>query len=339
MSNETTKLKLLPLAEELPLDEQYRALREGCALFDRSGFELLEMPGEDRERFLNGRVTCEVKGLEPGSGIYGFVTSAKGRVLADLSVLALDDRFWLVLAPGKGGEIRENFEKYVLADRVEMRLDEDLVSVGLAGPGAVDLLADLGEVPSQPRAHRKIEVGVQEARLVREVDLGVPTFSLWLPRVGAEEALEVLLAKGAVAVGEEAVEILRVEAGRPLFGQDFGPENFPQETGLDEEAVSYTKGCYLGQEVVARIHYRGGVNRHLRGLKLSAEAETGSELLLEGRAVGTLTSTVDSPREEGWIGLAILHDRAEPGAVLEVEGSGSTTVVELPFGSPEQVEA
>ena len=143
-----------------------------------------------------------------------------------------------------------------------------------------------------------------------------------------------LVEEGARQVSLEALEILRAEAGIPRFGQDFGPDNFPQETGI-EEAVSYTKGCYLGQEVVARIHYRGGVQKLLRGLVFEqGEPRVDAALLHDGREAGRATTVVRSPALDRTIGLAILHRRAaEPGTRLEVEGGGTAEVKELPLVS------
>jgi len=139
---------------------------------------------------------------------------------------------------------------------------------------------------------------------------------------------------GVKPAGFEALEILRTEAGIPCFGMDFGPENFPQETGA-EEAVSYTKGCYLGQEVVARIHYRGGVQKGLRGLLLDAPAPApGTPLLHDGREAGKTGTVVESIALGCPAGLAILHRRAaEPGTRLEVQGGGTAEVRELPLVS------
>ena len=133
-------------------------------------------------------------------------------------------------------------------------------------------------------------------------------------------------------MGSEALEILRVEAGIPRFGRDFGPDNFPQETGADE-AVSYTKGCYLGQEVVARIHYRGGVQKTLRGLVFEGTAPApGTPLLFEGREVGTVTTVVESIALGRPAGLAILHRRgAEPGTRLDLPEGSTAEVRDLPL--------
>lgn len=299
-------------------------LREGCAFVERPA-ELVEMRGADRARFLNGYTTCDVKPLAAGEGTYGFVTEVKGHVLADLRVLAGEEALWLDLPAGKGEEIAAHLRKYVIVDRVEIAPLPSWKAWTVAGPQAAEVL-QAGELPAY--GHREVDLDGHPARLVREDDLdGVAVYTLW-----SEQAVDgVLTARGAVAVPPEDLERLRVEAGRPLFGRDFGPESFPQETGL-EGAVSYEKGCYLGQEVVARIHYRGGVNRRLRGLRLEAFGGVGGKVLHDGREAGVLTSVTESPRH-GAIGLAILHQRVEPGASVEIEGGGAAVVCELPFAA------
>jgi tRNA-modifying protein YgfZ len=150
----------------------------------------------------------------------------------------------------------------------------------------------------------------------------------------AGELREVLLRRGADEVSEAAAEILRVEAGRPRFGAEMTAETMPAEAGIVEEAVSFTKGCYIGQEPVARLHYKGRPNRHLRGLRLSAGAAAGMRLRHEGRDVGLIGTACVSPAL-GPIALAIVRREAAPGAVVEVGEQGVTAeVVELPFQGP-----
>ncbi len=315
------------------------ALRAACGLIDRSWTSGLEMLGEDRTRFLNGYVTCEVKGLEPGAGAYGLVTSVKGRVLADPVVLALDDRLWLELPPDRTQEISQHLGKYAIFDRVEIRPLDGWVPLSLIGPRSAEALGAAG-VPEAAWSHRAAEVASTEVRIVREPAFEVrgrevPAWTIWVPAGSAESCFQELIANGAgdlVPVGHRAFDGLRIEAGRALYGLDFGGENFPQETGLEEQTVSYDKGCYLGQEVVARIHYRGGVNRHLRGLIFDSGAAdpVGKAVLAGGREAGTVTS-VTASADGTRIGLAILHQRAEPGAGVEIADAGTARVVELPF--------
>jgi len=159
-------------------------------------------------------------------------------------------------------------------------------------------------------------------------DVGV---DLICERGDTETLAAALRGRGAVPVDEAAVEVLRVEAGRPRYGVDLDDTVIPQEAGLNERAVSFTKGCYLGQETVARLHYRGKPNRHLRGLRMSAPAAHGDELRVGEKVVGTIGTAVVSPRH-GPLALALVRREAEPGRTVEV-GTGGTTaeVVELPF--------
>lgn len=313
------------------LDEDYRALREASAVIDRSAAGRLELTGADRQRFLNAYLTCEVKGLTPGSGAYGFLTSSQGRILSDVVVLVLEDRLWLEVGPGQEGPLTGHLKKYILADRVEIRPLADVVPVSLAGPRSAGILG--ADLPDAAWAHgRRTVLGI-EAQLQRGGPSVPWDYTLWVAASEAPRLIEKLEEQGARRAGFEALEILRVERGLPRFGRDYGPENFPQETGL-EEAVSYTKGCYLGQEVVARIHYRGGVQKMLRGLVFEGEAapETGTALLADGREAGTVGSVVRSPALDRTVGLTILHRRAaEPGTRLELAGGGAAEVRELPL--------
>ena len=309
-----------------------RALRETCAVIDRSAAGRLELTGADRQRFANAYLTCEVKALAPGSGAYGFLTSSQGRILSDVVVLALEECLWLEVGPGQEGPITEHLKKYILADRVDVRQLADMVPVSLAGPGAAAALG--GELPGEAWAHTHHLVQGIDVRLQRG-GLAVPwDWTLWVAASEAPRLIESLTAlDGVRQAGFEALEALRVERGLPRFGLDYGPENFPQETGL-EEAVSYTKGCYLGQEVVARIHYRGGVQKMLRGLVFEGETapEPGTALLADGREAGTVGSVVRSPSLGRTAGLSILHRRAaDPGTRLEVAGGGTAEVRELPL--------
>jgi folate-binding protein YgfZ len=312
--------------------EEVRALREGCGLVDLSWQGRLEIVGPHRLRFANAYLTCDVKGLAADSGTYGFFTSPQGRILSDAAVLALEDRLWLRLAPGQEGKLAEHLRKYVLADRVEVRLLPEVECLTLAGPAAREVLAGTAAALAAPWRHVHATVAGAEALVERTGGLGVEAYTLWLASAEAERLTERLLQNPAVRpVGFEALETVRVEAGIPRWGSDFGIDNFPQETGL-EEAVSYTKGCYLGQEIVARIHYRGGVQKALRGLLFDGEAAVGATLLHEGRPAGTATSVIASPLLGRRIGLSIVHKRAaEPGTRLEIEGGGSAEVTSLPF--------
>jgi aminomethyltransferase len=209
----------------------------------------------------------------------------------------------------------------------------------LIGPRAAEVLGaavDLpdGVGPDGSWAHARRMVLGTEVRLQRGGPSVPWDYTLWVAASVAPHLIESLLKQeGVRRAGFEALEVLRVEQGLLRFGSDYGPENFPQETGL-EEAVSYTKGCYLGQEVVARIHYRGGVQKMPRGLVFEegASPQPGAAVLADGRESGTVTSVVRSPALDRSVGLAILHRRAAaPGTRLDVAGGGTAEVRELPL--------
>jgi folate-binding protein YgfZ len=317
---------------------EHRAILDGRAFAARGWVDVVELRGEDRRRFLHGLVSCDVQGLASGASGFGFVTSVQGRVLAEVVVLAREQSLLLELPAGCGESVARHLAKYVIADDVTIEARPDLHALTLLGEEAELEVGAAGLA----RGARSIEAaGLFEIPLLadRRAVWGMPALTLW---VGGEDApaffqrvLEAGRCVGLRPVGLAALDLRRVELGVPRFGRDFGPDHFPQETGLGEAGVSYTKGCYLGQEVIARIHYRGQVNRVLRGLRLAGGAEPppdGTELSFEGRPVGSLSSAVESPAL-GPVALAIVHRRgAEPGTRVGVAGDGEAEVVALPFG-------
>ncbi len=298
--------------------------------------DLLELVGADRQRFLHGLVTCDVKGLAAGDGRYGFFTSGQGKVLCDFVLLASADRLHLDLPAGLGAEMAAHLQKYVIADRVEIRSVPDRTAIALLGSrldaGLDSILPELGALPASDWGHGEVEVEGVTVELGRHPRLGAPAAVAWVETASAERLRGAWIARGARPIDGEDLEALRVEAGIPRFGVDFGADNFPQETGQEEAAVSYTKGCYLGQEVVARIHYRGGVQRSLRGVRFERDIPpSGAVLEHEGREAGRVGSTTRSPRC-GSIGLAMVHKRASAaGTRLSLPDGSAAEVVDLPF--------
>jgi len=247
-------------------------------------------------------------------------------------VLAHEDRLWLQVGEGQEEAIASHLRKYILADRVEVRGLDDMQPLYLVGPSATDALGGAELPPPGDWRHVRSRVNGTEVELQRAGRMGAEAWALWVSASIAKPLAEQLMeVPGVVPVSAEALEVLRVEAGIPRFGRDFGPDNFPQETGA-EEAVSYTKGCYLGQEVVARIHYRGGVQKTLRGLVFETVPAPGTPLLFEEREVGKTGTAVDSIALGRPVGLAIVHRRgAEPGTRLDLPDGRTAEVRELPF--------
>ncbi|MDH3254155.1 MAG: hypothetical protein OEM62_04110, partial [Acidobacteriota bacterium] len=213
---------------------------------------------------------------------------------------------------------------------VETRLVEARLQIIVAGPRADSVLSDVLE-RSLPEAPHLVEA--DGVALRREHRLGVGAWSLRGEATDLETISHRLEDAGAVPAALEAVTAVRIERGVAWFGVDFGEENFPQETGLEKQALSYSKGCYLGQEIVARIHYRGHVNRHVRGLLApsSVRLQAGQELALGGEKVGAVASATWSPAMNASIGLAMLHRKAEPEAGVALASGELLRVVPLPF--------
>ena len=310
------------------IDAQYRQLREECGLLERSGRGLLVVDGAEAAEYLQGQLTNDIEAIGPGEGAYAALLDRKGHMQADMRVLRAGEgpELWLDLEPEGMGAATRHLQMYKIGREVEVR-DESAghALLSLIGPRAVEI-AGTAVLP---------ENGCETTTLAGAECLAVGTaegIDLIVPAAERERVREALLAAGAVEVAVEAAEILRIEAGRPRFGAEMGTETMPAEAGIVEGAVSFTKGCYIGQETVARLHYKGKPNRHLRGLRLSAPAGHGDSLRLGEKEVGTVGSAAVSPAF-GPIGLAILRREAEPGATVVVGEDGVTAeVVALPFG-------
>jgi folate-binding protein YgfZ len=315
---------------------EHRTLLEGCGLLDRSERGKLALDGPDAVEFLNGQVTNELADLRPQEGLYAAFLTHKGKMLGDLRILALagadgSDAPELLLDTERVAlqPLFDMIRRFKVGYRVTLHkrtIERGLLS--LIGPDADSVLATV-EVPGREHAHVGARLGEIALRAIR-TDVGIDVLCDAQDTAKLEQALR---EGGASPVSEAAAECLRVERGRPRYGVDLDDGVIPQEAGLNERAVSFTKGCYVGQETVARLHYRGKPNRALRGLRLSAPEPTGTELTLEGRTVGRLASSVISP-VHGPIALALVRREAPPGQQLAVGEEGAVaTVVELPFAA------
>ncbi len=313
------------MAPVTTLRSDYRTITEACGLFDRSERGKLALTGTEAKSFLQGQVSNDVEALEPGEGCYAAFLTPKGKMLGDVRVLDADGQLLLdterVALQALFNLIRRTLIGYDVALH-KRTLERGLLS--LIGPHA-GRMAVFEALPASEHAHRLTVVEDVEARAIR-TDVGV---DLLCDSSDTERLRSALTELGAVPVAEQAVECLRVERGRPRYGVDLDEGVIPQEAGLTARAVSFTKGCYVGQETVARLHYRGKPNRHLRGLRLSAPAPDGTELLLAKRPVGRLTTVADSPRF-GPIGLALLRREAGPGTELALGEDGETALVVEP---------
>jgi folate-binding protein YgfZ len=320
---------------------EHRTLIEGCGLVDRSERGKLALTGASAVEFINGQVTNELADLRPGEGRYAAFLTHKGKMLGDLRILAIADEpasdapnaapTELLLDTERAAlqELFEMIRRFKVGYDVELHkrtLERGLLS--LIGPASARI-AGVEVLSDAEHANAPVELDGIGALAIR-TNVGI---DLLCDAADAERLAAALRARGAQPVSEQAAECVRIERGRPRFGIDIDQTTIPQEAGLNERAVSFTKGCYVGQETVARLHWKGKPNRHLRGLRLSAPASTGDQLYLGERVVGQVGSFALSPHH-GPIALALVRREAEPGATVLVGDSAATAeVVELPFST------
>jgi tRNA-modifying protein YgfZ len=304
-------------------DAAYRALTEDVALVDRSERGKLALTGSEAKGFLNGQVSNDVEALTPGAGLYAAFLTPKGKMLGDLRVLDLGDELWLDTERGALQGLFDLIRRGAIGWDVQLHkrtLEQALLS--LVGPRAAAAAGAEGLGPEH--ASRAATLGGAAVALVA-TDVGVDVIC------AAQDAGRVRDALGVPEATAEAAEIVRVESGRPRYGVELDDSVIPQEAGLNDRAVSFTKGCYVGQETVARLHWRGKPNRRLRGLRLAAPAAPGDAIAARDREVGRIGSAVVSPRL-GPIALALVRREVEPGDAVAVGSSGAeATVTELPF--------
>ena len=309
------------------LAPDYRLLTASCGVLDRSERGKLALSGSEAASFLQGQVSNDVEALAAGAGCYAAFLTPKGKMLGDLRILSTGNELLLdterIALQGLFNMIRRFSIGYDLQLH-KRTLEKGLLS--LIGPEAARV-AGVPELEDVPEHHHLLtEIGGVAARAIR-TDIGV---DLLCEAANTARLASALGEAGAPAVDESAVECLRIERGRPRYGLDLDDTVIPQEAGLNERAVSFTKGCYVGQETVARLFYRGKPNRHLRGLRLAGPASRGEPVRLGEREVGRLGSVADSPRF-GWIALALLRREAPVGSTVAVGDGVSGEVVDLPF--------
>jgi aminomethyltransferase len=334
---------LLPERFSDPVEE-CRAVRASAGVIDRSDRAYLTASGPDAVRFLHGMVTNEVKELEPGQARYATQLTVQGHMLADLYLLAMPDHLLLETEWALKDRLRETLEKYIIADQVELADRSDqLAALSVEGPQAGALLKAAGALalPGKELNHTWVKLAETPVLVVRLSETGEEGYRLIFIVEYAQNLWDALTAQqpavGWKPVGHAALNILRTEAGLPRYGVDMDERTLPPEAGLEARAISYTKGCYIGQETIERIRSRGHVNRRLVGLHLSGESvpAAGAKLTREDKEVGWVTTVVDSPTLGRRIALGyVRREHLAPGTELGVEGGARAEVVSLPFYVP-----
>jgi folate-binding protein YgfZ len=304
----------------------YELVTEAVGAVDRAEHAKFLVRGSEAADFLQGQVSNDVEALVPGNGCYATILNAKGKLRTDLRILrgkgigahpaepgASADDAWFFLDTERIGHavLRHMLETYSLGRDVQHEdVTDTRALVSLLGPDARSALEV--EPPEDENAFARGEHGLYVTTHLGVDVIGEPGLDLGVP-----------------PVSDEVAECVRIESGRPRLGYDMDAETMPQEAGINDRAVSFTKGCYVGQETVARLHYKGKPNRHLRGLRLSQPVERGTDILLGEKVVGRVGSTCVSPRF-GPIALAIVRREAELGDSVTVNGA-TAELVGLPF--------
>ncbi len=337
------------------IDREYAVLQQGALVVDRSARARWRFAGAQARATIAGLVTNDVVGLEPGRGCYAGVLTPKGKIIADVRIFALRDAVLvdtsLRAAPGWAEVVRKYVNPRLTAYEDVTQTTSDIGVFGPSADSVVRAALGLGSgviLPSAPYAHLEYDDGGSPTIVACVPDAG-RGLEIVVPTQAASEVIERMRQAGAAVGSLSALDIARVELGRPEWGADIDEGTMPQEANFDElGAISYTKGCYTGQEPVARIHFRGHVNRYLRGVRLAAgdpiPPPRAGLVDATGAAVGDVRSVVQSPRF-GPIALAMIRREVERGATLTARwettsdqpaGETRMTVETLPFAEVDQ---
>jgi folate-binding protein YgfZ len=332
----------LPICFTSP-DREYAAIKDHAGLLDLSWNSVIEVAGRDRVRFLHGIVTNDIKALKAGEGCYTAMLNAQGKTLADMQFYCLPDTFWCIAGRDLAEKIVANLRKYIIADQVDVQdQSERFGMLGVQGPGSLAFLQSLGTLPDTIDLfnHFQAMIAGKEIHICTVDRTGRGGFDLIIPTHNLEESWDFLAEAGKKAnvypVGFTALNMHRIEAGIAWYGVDVEESNLPIEARM-ESAISYKKGCYLGQEIIARATYRGHLNRKLLGVVLEGiePAAKGDKILHDEKEAGWATSSIFSPVLQKPVMMGYLRREAwEPGTKVQVEHQGRIiegAVVELPF--------
>jgi glycine cleavage system T protein len=321
---------------------EYGALHTDAGVADRSMLGKVTVTGRDRQAFLQGMLTNDVKALAPGQGTGAAFLDAHGKVMALLYVYALEDRVLIELPPSLTEKTLERLDHFLISEKAYFEgADAAFAIFAVQGPTAARVLSAVAgrEIALAPLAHAEVEIAGAPVRVIHRREGNVEGFHCWTASAHGAALWQALVAAGATPVGMGAIDTLRVEAGVPWYGHDVDETLIFPETRL-ESFVSFTKGCYIGQEVVARVKYRGHVNRALSGLVLDGDRvpALGARVVAEGKDVGRITSAVWSPALGHPIALGyVRREHFEPGSSLDVDEGGQVRharVAALPFTEP-----
>jgi tRNA-modifying protein YgfZ len=318
----------------------YAAVRHGAGLIDRPVSGRILLTGADRRSYLQGLLTNDIEALTPGTGCYAAMLTAQGRMMTDMRVLELGDAVMLSLPLHVTAAIRDHLDRFIFSEDVQVEdVTASRAEIGVYGPGAADLLVKIGaegRVPSRLFETTRVRVVGAETVLIGSDAPGVPGYDIVVDAADAEPVIAALLGAGAVRVSEADAETVRIESGRPRFGVDMDTDTIPLEAGIEDRALSRSKGCYVGQEVIVRVQDRGQgrVAKRLVGLTFEAGAPVpaaAARVMSGEREIGRVTSAAWSPALSRPIALGYAHrDFVEPYTPVAVDGAAGL-VAALPF--------
>jgi folate-binding protein YgfZ len=303
---------------------EYQAARDDAGVIDRSLVGKVTVTGRDRQTFLHAMLSNEIKSLQPGQGTGAALLDAHGKVMAILQVYVLEDRLLLELPPGLTEQTLQFLDKFLISEKAYFEAaDETFCVLSVEGRGAEALLSRVSgrSLELAPYQHVEVSVAGAPVRVIRHSETGGPGFQCWTMAFHGAALWRALVQSGVTPVGAEALNVLRVEAGIPWYGHDVDETVILPETRL-ERLVSYNKGCYVGQEVVARVKYRGHVNRALSGLVLDGDhvPASGAKVLGDDKEIGRITSAVRSIALGQPIALGyVRREHLAPGTAVTVQ--------------------
>jgi aminomethyltransferase len=315
--------------------DEFAALRSSCGVYDLSTRAKISLRGDDRVRWLNGMVTNNVRDLAPGHGVYAFLLNPQGHIQGDLYAYNRGDSIQVDVGQSQAAQILAIFDRYIIMDDVEVEPLASLTAIGVAGPTAPTVLTTAGiDVPELDML-QFVEAKWNDVpiTIVRGDNPSVPSYELGIPAENARSLKDSLLRAGAKVVSAAALDLLRIASGIPRYGQDIRERDLPQETE-QARALHFSKGCYIGQEIVERIRSRGNVHRKFTGFEIQGELPApGSKIDADGKDIGEITSAASLPIAESTRRVALGYIRREfaiPGKKVRI-GDGEATVAELPF--------
>jgi folate-binding protein YgfZ len=315
--------------------QEFDALLHGCGISELSWRAKLAVTGRDRVRWLNGMVTNNIRDLAQGRGVYAFLLNPQGHILGDLYAYHRGESLLLDTDRSQLEKLSSSLKRYIIMDKVELSTPTDLSSISVIGPKSLEILSRIGaSLPElEPLQLVEIELLGIPVTVVRQDTPGVESYELWLNPGEVPRLWKALLETGATAAGTEAFEMLRVAAGIPVYGQDIRERDLPQETA-QERALNFSKGCYIGQEIVERIRSRGAVHRNFSGLRIDGAVPVpGTKIQSDNKEVGEITSSTSLPLSDGAAVIALGYVRREAGGEgKQVQVAGSrATLATLPF--------